>query len=51
MAARTEESEKFRAAKTGLLFTSDVSSRGLDYPGHHGNHQRDGISVGTYRVD
>ena len=30
---RTEESEKFRAAKTGLLFTSDVSSRGLDYPG------------------
>lgn len=48
VAARTEESEKFRAAKTGLLFTSDVSSRGLDYPGHH---QRDGISVGTYRVD
>ena len=33
MTARTEESEKFRAAKTGLLFTSDVSSRGLDYPG------------------
>ncbi|CAL1166678.1 unnamed protein product [Cladocopium goreaui] len=30
---RTEESEKFRAASSGILFTSDVSSRGLDYPG------------------
>eukprot|EP00435_Cladocopium_sp_Y103_P061352 s286_g23.t1 len=29
----TEESEKFRAASSGILFTSDVSSRGLDYPG------------------
>ncbi|CAK9060604.1 DEAD-box ATP-dependent RNA helicase 31 [Durusdinium trenchii] len=30
---RTEESERFRAAERGVLFTSDVSSRGLDYPG------------------
>lgn len=30
---RTEESERFRAAEEGVLFTSDVSSRGLDYPG------------------
>ena len=30
---RTEESERFRAASRGMLFTSDVSSRGLDYPG------------------
>ncbi|CAJ1351124.1 unnamed protein product [Effrenium voratum] len=30
---RTEESDKFRAAEGGILFTSDVSSRGLDYPG------------------
>eukprot|EP00931_Biecheleriopsis_adriatica_P076254 TRINITY_DN49986_c0_g1_i1.p1 TRINITY_DN49986_c0_g1~~TRINITY_DN49986_c0_g1_i1.p1 ORF type:complete len:621 (+),score=153.56 TRINITY_DN49986_c0_g1_i1:155-1864(+) len=30
---RTEESDRFRAAADGILFTSDVSSRGLDYPG------------------
>jgi len=30
---RTKESEKFRLAKRGILFTSDVSARGLDYPG------------------
>eukprot|EP00439_Symbiodinium_sp_Y106_P083554 s498_g23.t1 len=30
---RTDESERFRAATRGVLFTSDVSSRGLDYPG------------------
>lgn len=30
---RTAESDKFRAAESGILFTSDVSSRGLDYPG------------------
>eukprot|EP00929_Paragymnodinium_shiwhaense_P051862 TRINITY_DN26030_c0_g2_i1.p1 TRINITY_DN26030_c0_g2~~TRINITY_DN26030_c0_g2_i1.p1 ORF type:complete len:504 (+),score=131.26 TRINITY_DN26030_c0_g2_i1:255-1766(+) len=30
---RTEASDKFRACTSGILFTSDVSSRGLDYPG------------------
>lgn len=30
---RTKASERFRQASSGLLFTSDVSSRGLDYPG------------------
>ncbi|CAE8718908.1 unnamed protein product, partial [Polarella glacialis] len=30
---RTAQSESFRAALSGVLFTSDVSSRGLDYPG------------------
>ncbi|CAE7615542.1 unnamed protein product [Symbiodinium natans] len=30
---RTEESERFRGAASGVLFTSDVSARGLDYPG------------------
>merc|ERR1712039_592764 len=30
---RTAESDRFRAASSGILFTSDVSSRGLDYPG------------------
>merc|ERR1712173_406203 len=30
---RTDESDRFRMADAGILFTSDVSSRGLDYPG------------------
>lgn len=30
---RTAASDAFRAAPHGVLFTSDVSSRGLDYPG------------------
>lgn len=30
---RTDESERFRIATGGLLFTSDITSRGLDYPG------------------
>eukprot|EP00933_Yihiella_yeosuensis_P038003 TRINITY_DN31993_c0_g1_i1.p1 TRINITY_DN31993_c0_g1~~TRINITY_DN31993_c0_g1_i1.p1 ORF type:complete len:535 (-),score=86.20 TRINITY_DN31993_c0_g1_i1:66-1556(-) len=30
---RTAESDRFRDATSGILFTSDVSSRGLDYPG------------------
>mmetsp|Transcript_2024 Transcript_2024/g.4879 ORF Transcript_2024/g.4879 Transcript_2024/m.4879 type:complete len:572 (+) Transcript_2024:63-1778(+) len=30
---RTKESARFRAAPTGMLFSSDVSARGLDYPG------------------
>ena len=30
---RTHQSEAFREASSGILFTSDVSSRGLDYPG------------------
>ncbi|CAK0841172.1 unnamed protein product [Prorocentrum cordatum] len=30
---RTEASNQFRDAVSGILFTSDVSSRGLDYPG------------------
>jgi ATP-dependent RNA helicase MSS116 len=29
---RNNASEKFRAAKRGILFTSDVSARGVDYP-------------------
>lgn len=29
---RNQASEKFRNAKTGVLFTSDVSARGVDYP-------------------
>lgn len=29
---RNKASEKFRQAKTGVLFTSDVSARGVDYP-------------------
>eukprot|EP00434_Breviolum_minutum_P004917 symbB.v1.2.004337.t1/scaffold188.1/size279614/26 len=30
---RTSQSDAFRAAEKGMLFTSDVTSRGLDYPG------------------
>jgi len=30
---RTTESERFRKATQGILFSSDVSARGLDYPG------------------
>lgn len=30
---RTRTSDAFRAAKEGILFTSDVSARGVDYPG------------------
>ncbi|CAE7805731.1 unnamed protein product [Symbiodinium sp. CCMP2456] len=30
---RTDQSDGFRAAESGILFTSDVTSRGLDYPG------------------
>lgn len=30
---RTRTSDDFRAAKEGILFTSDVSARGVDYPG------------------
>ncbi|CAK9074362.1 unnamed protein product [Durusdinium trenchii] len=30
---RTTQSDGFRAAASGLLFTSDITSRGLDYPG------------------
>ena len=30
--ARTKTSAQFVAAKQGILFTSDVSARGLDYP-------------------
>ena len=29
---RTKASDKFRNAKRGILFTSDVSARGVDYP-------------------
>eukprot|EP00557_Chaetoceros_sp_GSL56_P011415 CAMPEP_0176480306 /NCGR_PEP_ID=MMETSP0200_2-20121128/2206_1 /TAXON_ID=947934 /ORGANISM="Chaetoceros sp., Strain GSL56" /LENGTH=797 /DNA_ID=CAMNT_0017876415 /DNA_START=164 /DNA_END=2557 /DNA_ORIENTATION=+ len=29
---RNKASDKFRQAKTGVLFTSDVSARGVDYP-------------------
>jgi len=29
---RNKASDKFRKAKTGVLFTSDVSARGVDYP-------------------
>mmetsp|Transcript_599 Transcript_599/g.841 ORF Transcript_599/g.841 Transcript_599/m.841 type:complete len:682 (-) Transcript_599:127-2172(-) len=29
---RNKASDKFRNAKTGILFTSDVSARGVDYP-------------------
>jgi ATP-dependent RNA helicase MSS116 len=29
---RNKASDKFRRAKTGILFTSDVSARGVDYP-------------------
>jgi ATP-dependent RNA helicase MSS116, mitochondrial len=32
-AYRTRTSDEFRAAKEGILFTSDVSARGVDYPG------------------
>jgi len=32
-AQRMDESERFRATNRGVLFTSDVSARGLDYPG------------------
>ena len=31
-ANRNKASDKFRAAKSGILFTSDVSARGVDYP-------------------
>jgi ATP-dependent RNA helicase MSS116 len=30
---RNRASEQFRAASSGILFTSDVSARGVDYPG------------------
>ncbi len=30
--SRTRASNAFRSAKTGILFSSDVSARGLDYP-------------------
>jgi ATP-dependent RNA helicase MSS116, mitochondrial len=30
--ARTRISEEFRAAKRAILFSSDVSARGVDYP-------------------
>ncbi|KAI9017577.1 P-loop containing nucleoside triphosphate hydrolase protein, partial [Gaertneriomyces semiglobifer] len=30
---RTRIAEKFRRARSGILFTSDVSARGVDYPG------------------
>lgn len=30
---RTKTADKFRAAKEAILFTSDVSARGVDYPG------------------
>jgi ATP-dependent RNA helicase MSS116 len=32
-ANRNKASDKFRAAKFAILFTSDVSARGVDYPG------------------
>ncbi|CAD7933177.1 unnamed protein product [Amoebophrya sp. A25] len=32
-ATRTKTSDKFREAEEGILFSSDVSARGLDYPG------------------
>ena len=32
-ANRNRASDKFRAAKSAILFTSDVSARGVDYPG------------------
>jgi ATP-dependent RNA helicase MSS116 len=32
-AFRTRTSDAFRAANEGILFTSDVSARGVDYPG------------------
>jgi ATP-dependent RNA helicase MSS116 len=31
-ASRNRASDKFRAAKSAILFTSDVSARGVDYP-------------------
>ncbi|CAL1153470.1 unnamed protein product [Cladocopium goreaui] len=30
---RSAQSDAFRDAETGMLFTSDITSRGLDYPG------------------
>eukprot|EP00933_Yihiella_yeosuensis_P044173 TRINITY_DN39260_c0_g1_i1.p1 TRINITY_DN39260_c0_g1~~TRINITY_DN39260_c0_g1_i1.p1 ORF type:complete len:552 (+),score=78.40 TRINITY_DN39260_c0_g1_i1:137-1792(+) len=30
---RTKTSDAFRAAKSGIMFSSDVSARGVDYPG------------------
>jgi hypothetical protein len=30
--ARTKVSQKFKDCKQGILFTSDVSARGMDYP-------------------
>jgi len=42
---RTEGCDSFRAASSGVLFTSDVSSRGLDYPG-----VTDVIQVGVPRT-
>ena len=30
--ARTRTSEQFRGAKKGVMFSSDVTARGLDYP-------------------
>jgi ATP-dependent RNA helicase MSS116 len=32
-ANRNKASDKFRAAKFAILFTADVSARGVDYPG------------------
>ena len=31
-AARTRTANKFRTARQGIMFTSDVSARGVDYP-------------------
>ena len=31
-AVRTRTSEEFRSAKSGIMFSSDVTARGLDYP-------------------
>ena len=32
-AFRTKTADKFRKHNSGILFTSDVSARGVDYPG------------------
>ena len=31
-AQRTRAADQFRAAKRGIMFSSDVSARGVDYP-------------------
>lgn len=31
-AVRTRTSDEFRSAKRGIMFSSDVTARGLDYP-------------------